>query len=398
MATATTPIWAQGEDFYVPHFQVKVAGRDLGADVIWDVMQVSYQDRDGDLDSVTLTVNNWDAKLMKPKYYPSSTSQNDGVFDPGQNFQVIMGYQGKTKNDRVMMSGEITAISPSFSESGSLTLSVVAQSSLAKYKKKQHTWSWNDKSPGVPSPEGWRDSEVVKQICESDVTDNKPGLGVIFDGDPSYADHETPQPYIAMNNQYDILFLLERARRNSYALFISGVDPSTGKDILSFRPSEQIRKVSYELAWGTSLIDFRPTLSTSNQVGKVTVHARDRKTGDITASVLFKEIGINADLQKIADLIEGREEVITDKPVRSMGEAKDHARNTMRNQLNEMVKATGSTVGLPDLRAGCQVVIKNIGPVFGGTYFIEETTHTIGDAGYRTSFTAHRVSGDGATQ
>jgi phage protein D len=69
------------------------------------------------------------------------------------------------------------------------------------------------------------------------------------------------------------------------------------------------------------------------------------------------------------------------------------ARDILRNQLKEMVKASGSTVGLPDLRAGRKVIIKNLGQRFSGEYFVTQTTHKIGDGGYTTSFEARREKG-----
>jgi phage protein D len=56
----------------------------------------------------------------------------------------------------------------------------------------------------------------------------------------------------------------------------------------------------------------------------------------------------------------------------------------------EMVKASATCIGLPDLRAGQRVNIEGLGARFSGTYFVTETTHTIGDGGYTTKFNARR--------
>ena len=75
-------------------------------------------------------------------------------------------------------------------------------------------------------------------------------------------------------------------------------------------------------------------------------------------------------------------------------EAKQLAQAILKDRHKEMVKATGSTVGLPDLRAGRKVQIEGLGARFNGTYFITETTHTLNDSGYLTRFNARReVSG-----
>jgi phage protein D len=55
-----------------------------------------------------------------------------------------------------------------------------------------------------------------------------------------------------------------------------------------------------------------------------------------------------------------------------------------------MVKGTGSTVGLPDLRAGGVIELLGMGRRFSGTYFIVSTTHAIADGGYTTNFECRR--------
>jgi len=53
----------------------------------------------------------------------------------------------------------------------------------------------------------------------------------------------------------------------------------------------------------------------------------------------------------------------------------------------KMIQGKGKTLGLPDLRSGRKVRIKGLGR-FSGLYAVNTTTHTIGDSGYTTDFTA----------
>ena len=46
--------------FYVPQFEVKIAGANLPRDVLRDVIQLTYKDNIKEIDSFELTVNNWD--------------------------------------------------------------------------------------------------------------------------------------------------------------------------------------------------------------------------------------------------------------------------------------------------------------------------------------------------
>ena len=93
-------------------------------------------------------------------------------------------------------------------------------------------------------------------------------------------------PYVAQKNQYDIDFLLSQARKCGYVVFVLGRRPD-GKGMererrLYFGPSQSrmpgLRDVTFELKWGISLIDFKPTLTTANQIKSVTVNGWNRAT------------------------------------------------------------------------------------------------------------------------
>ena len=136
-----------------------------------------------------------------------------------------------------------------------------------------------------------------------------------------------------MNNRFDIVFLLERARRHGYSLFL-GIDPDTGKEFLNFKPAEALKPVTYELAWGTSLAEFKPTLTTALQVSQVTVRGWDRKAGkpiEGTFKLGDKGLAVNRDLDSVAQAVQGKQEVVTDIPVSSEKEAKDIAMAILSN-------------------------------------------------------------------
>jgi len=366
------------ENFYVPHFKVKLADRPLPENIVRDVLQVTYTDSVDEIDSFELTINNWDAELGRFKYEPPSQPEHANLFEPGKELKLRMGY---VKNLRLMLQGEITTLEPNFPESGGSTLSIRGLNVLHRFRKKQHTWAWYDK----------RDSDIAKEIGQQRESENRPGLHIEVRVGDQYTSLEEAEPFVFMNNQYDILFLLERARRHNYALYLD-VDGVTGDQFLHFGPSERLREVTYELEWGKTLVQFRPTLTTANQISQVTVRGWNRRTRrpiTATASLGSAGIEINRDQDAVAQAVQGRHEVITDRPIHTQREADALARNILRQQLQEMIKASGATVGLPDLRSGRRLHIKNLGPRFDGVYFITKTTHTIGD-GYRTTFDARR--------
>jgi phage protein D len=199
-----------------------------------------------------------------------------------------------------------------------------------------------------------------------------------------------------MNNQYPIVFLMERARRNGYDLFLArdpGAD-SSAPPYLYFGPSDRVADRTYRFERGKSLVSFKSTITTARQVRKVTVLGWDRRTKQpIRGEATLQDVrDLNADLHPFIEST-GREEVVTDQPVSSAAEAQQMAVRYLEQQVLEMVEATGVVPGLPDLRAGRVVEIAGFGSQLDGRWFVKETTHTINDSGYRTTFVARREQG-----
>ena len=369
------PIYREGENFYVPHFEVKIAGHFLPNDVLRDVSQVTYKDNVNEIDSFDLVVNNWDADRQTFKYEPTDTADLWDIFDPGKELELSMGYVG---NAPLMLKGQITTLEPNYPENGVPTINVRGLNVLHKFRSKQHTWSWEKK----------KDSDIAAEIGKQKVSDDKPGINFRVKTDPKSRAAEDDE-FVFMNNQFDIVFLLERARRHNYSVFL-------GKDaegeFLNFGPSDQPRQPEYELVWGKSLTSFRPTLTTANQVSKVTVKGWDRRTSKpISFTAEFpKDCKLNADQTAVARAVGASEEVITTPPVRTKQEAEKRAKDELCNFRRSLIKGSGGTVGLPKLRAGNNVKVDLGGSRFDGMYFVTATTHTIGTAGYRTNFEARR--------
>ncbi len=379
-------IYEQGETFYVPQFQVKIGGRDLPEQVIRDVLEVKYRDDVEKIDSFELRLNNWDAEQQTPKYEPPSSAERQNVFDPGgltdpvKKVEVRMGYLG---NLRLMLTGEITTIEPDFPASGGLTLSLRGLNVLHRFRAEQHSFAWEKKT----------DSEIAEDLGKRPVKKGKPGLGIKVRTEP--LDSEPEEPYVFMDNRYDIVFLLNRARRHGYEVVLR--EDEEGDEYLFFGPSESRGEppAPYLLEWGKSLISFRPTLTTAKQVSEVIVRGWDRRNnrkieGKATWQDLVPKGPERERMKVLAKAFGNRREIVTDRPVHTKGQAKAMAKDILRDRLKGMVKASGATVGLPDLRAGRRVQVVNLGPRFDGEYYVTKTTHTLGDGGYRTEFEARR--------
>jgi phage protein D len=389
--------------FYVPQFEIRIEGVGLPRNVLRDVVQVTYKDNIKEIDSIELTINNWDAATRRFKYVGDETaddlkgstrdSERFRLFDPcNKQLELWMGYAGDL---RMMLKGTFTTLEPSFTSGSAPTLAVRGLNALHQLRRKQYSHTWNDK----------RDSDIALDIAtlvDKDLGKNHKRFPMPIVVNDNAKAQEDVLPYVAQKNQYDIDFLLARALRLGYVVYLREADPTSTKAAerkphLYFGPSDGRvpgqRQVEFTLRWGASLTEFKPTLTTANQVKTVTVNGWDRakkKAITVKASLDDKELNVNTDLHELLKVCDPREELVVDKPVHSENEAKKLAQAILKDRQKEMVKAAGATVGLPDLRAGRKVKIEGLGARFNGTYFVTDTTHTLNDSGYVTHFNARR--------
>lgn len=387
--------------FYVPRFEIRIAGSGLPRDVLRDVISLTYRDDLRQIDSFELTVNNWDAATRDFKYVGAETTtmpeggddeaERQRLFDPcHKDVEVRMGYGDELT---LMLRGNFTTLEPRFPASGAPTLTVRGLNVLHRLRRKQYSTTWGDK----------RDSEIAENIAT--LVDRNLGgrrFPVPIEVNAEAKGREPPLPYVAQQNQYDIDFLLGRARERGYVVVMLEGDAQATRAIardrrLYFGPSQAnmpgLRAVTYELERGISLLDFTPTLTTANQVRSVTVNGWNRQTRRAireTVSLDDRRLNVNRDLHALLDRCDPREEWVVDEPVYTPAQARERAIAILMDRQKEMVKAQGSCIGLPDLRAGQRVRIGGMGARFSGTYFVTETTHTINDSGYLTRFSARR--------
>lgn len=384
--------------FYVPQFEVRIQGSPLPGEVVRDVISVSYVDSLDAIDQVQLTVNNWDEvtralKYLEPDAAPTVTASGADlyrVFTPcAGTVELKMGYLESLTR---MFRGEFTTLAPKFPASGPPTLTVSALDELHQYRDEPHTRSWEDKT----------DSEIALAV------------GREFDLDvcvsPRAQGEEETRPYVAQQNEYDVDFLLGLARRNGYELVVEHDEQG---QFLYFGPSSPDQQGCrgwvaapnapgppraeapplYELRWGATLIAIDPTLTTAHQVRSVTVNGWDRRRKRAISEkkdLDSREIRTNRDLHEALSRCSPRQDIVVDEPVHTVRQARQRALAILQDRQRQMVTATGTAIGLPELRAGRKVQITGLGRILSGTYLLTKTTHTIDDSGYRTAFEARR--------
>ena len=292
-----------------------------------------------------------------------------------------------------MLTGTVTTMEPNFQSNGAPTLTVRGLNVLHELRRKPYSYAWEKK----------KDSEIAEALAQmtDDETHNK-RFPLPVETDPAAKGKEPQLPYIAQQNQTDIDFLFSRARERGYVMFILEKETQKNGTVrprrLYFGPSHGgkgvvLRDVIYELEWGRSLLELKPTLTTANQVRSVTVRGWDRATKkpiEEKVDLDDPELNRNQDLHRLLKRCDPHEDIVVNDPVFTKDDAKKRARALLQDRQKVMVTATATTIGLPDLRAGQLVNIVGVGSRFSGTYFVTDTTHSIGDSGYTTQFTCRR--------
>jgi phage protein D len=375
--------------FYVPRFEIIVSGDGLPLTVLHDVVQLTYKDNVKEIDSFELVVNNWDEQERAFKYIGSERAedlsgnnkrtQRFKLFEPcSKRIELKLGYGDRLSR---MMFGNFTTMEPSFPPSGPPTLAVTGLNVLHSLRRKQYSYAWSRKTP----------AQIAHEIGRlRDGKEKRFPLPIKVDaGGPAF-DREIE--YIAQDNQYDVDFLLNLARRYGYEVFVQ--QTKDGEELF-FGPSQRRSSDEMlELRWGESLVEFRPTLTTANQLKSVTVRGWDRKKKEpITATIDvtdddFKKL--NPDLQRLITQCNPREERVVDLPVFTLEDAKAKARGMLLDRQRAFVKGTVRTIGNPALRAGRKIRITNIGSRLSGTYFVTESTHQMGSGNYVTELQVQR--------
>lgn len=397
---------SRASQFRVPRFEIAIDGVALEHRVLRDAVELTYHDKVDEIDGFELVVANWDTERRRFRYIgsedadsaaDSSRHQLETLFEPcSKKVLVKLGYADELEE---MMTGTFTTMEPTFSSGGPHTLAVRGLNQLHRMRRAKYDGQW----PHKPGALGVTDSEIAKSFeglvdpkWKSSGTDAR-RIPMPIEIDPNAKGQEPRIDFVTQKSEYDIDFLWRRARLRGYVVEVRTY-PGTDMEFLYFGPSTSKSPAPYRLTWGMGLTDLKITLTTANQVKKVTVHGWDRKKQKpIEESADWSDPKLqhlNPKLAEIVQRCDPREERVITRPVFTRDEAKKAARDILTGHAQEFVKAQGTVVGLPRLRAGSRVQLDGIGARLSGEYFVTDTTHTLNASGYITKFGARREDPD----
>jgi uncharacterized protein len=384
------PDFFANENFLVPGFQIKLEGLSADKGVLHDVQEVTFTDDMVQPSFFEIVLNDWDPLNKAVKY--SSPWNETGmmkklegggempVFEPGKKLSLAFGYS-LTKDAQAIIEAEIVSISASFPASGLPSVRIRAVDA---------DWRALQRIQIDKTFDGTAKS-IAEQLCAGNN---------YFTDFGEIADPGKPKEKFAVEGSlFDALSNLAKEYKLNLA-FLPKQEGATNKTITFSKLATGQDTPVAEFIWGRTLQSFTPVLSASAQVGKVVV-----RSGDPTAKGAKQKVDVEKtwddvpwvkdpfgpgglEMLKAASL--GKREIVKpDKPL-AQEDAELEALARLEEMASTLVTANGTSIGLPQLRAGKTIGVYGIGVRFEGVYRLTQTTHTLGGSGYATSFQARK--------
>lgn len=296
----------------------------------------------------------------------------------GMECTVEMGFaESGTKQ---VIKGYVTGVKPKRSEFSRKMFTVTGFDGLSKLTRGRKRRSW----------ENIKDSDIAAQIAQE------------CSLQPDVQDSGLVHPYVVQNNENNLNFLFERARRIGYEVKVEG-------EKLVFRKPREV-KADVTLRWdGTNVrekgglllqrMDFNT--STMNMPKKVVVRSYDPKSGQpIVASASTEDNDKMGGKKTAGDAAEfGNPDTtiqISDQPVASVEEAERLAKSILSQRAAEFLTGTGKCIGNGKIKCGAKVNIEDVGQDMQGEYYVTSAKHVLrvghGQGyGYWTEFSVSRT-------
>jgi phage protein D len=329
---------------------LKIGGSNASKDIMDSLISI-------EVDDSLLLPDMFSIRLRDPSFRWSG-SQDFGL---GKAIEISARGNGSTTR---LLSGEITAIEPEFSQAVGPTVLIRGYDQSHRLHRAKETKTYVQET----------DSDIAKKIARD--------CGLKAQVDSTREVHD----YVIQDNQTDMEFLQDRAQRIGYRLYVE-------EDTLYFRPTPETEPQIPVLEWGKSLLDFRARMTTAQQVTEVTVRGWDPKTkkeiiGRATAPQDTPQVGESRNggqAARRAFNIDSKEIVVNRAPA-TQGDADAMAQSVCDEIGNSFIQAEGVSTGNPEVKAGAIVELKGIGQRFSGRYRITRSVHRYIKGGYTTRF------------
>lgn len=288
------------------------------------------------------------------------------ILEFGRSFAVRMG-DGEAASQ--IFDGRIMALEARFPKTRAPELTVLAEDGLQDLRMRRRTRTFEDVS----------DADVFRQIAGDHSL--QPQIDV---SGPSYA-------VLAQVNQSDLAFLRERARAIDAEIWIDGRSLHAKQ-----RSSRETNTLT--LTYGQGLIEFSVCADlacqqTNFKVSGWDVSAKEAISHTATDAVLGSELNGDQSGSRILQqaLGERTQALVHTRPLTS-AEAQAVAEAQFRHEARRFVTGRALASGDGRIRAGTHVILRGIGELFEGEYYVSEVRHLFdGTGGYKCDFSVERA-------
>jgi phage protein D len=324
----------------ISQFHIKINGTDVSDELMRDVLELTVENSLHMPDVATLVLND-----------PRLHWVDDETLTPGKTLEVSATATAEGSQSKPVFDGEIVEIE---SDLGSSThhLSVRAFDRLHRLARGRFVRSFQNVT----------DSDLAKRIAGE--------MGLQADIDDTREVHA----YLFQNNQTNLEFLRERAAAVGFLLYVFGKK-------LCFKPVSEGRQ-TIELQWGATLSQFRPRLTTIEQVNSITTRGWDVKgrkeiSSEVKSGKGMPQIGQKKQGGELSQEAFNMDAafLVAGIPLHNQTGADQIAKAVANRHAERFVEAEGTCIGNPDIVAGASVKIAAIGNRFSGTYFVTSATH-----------------------
>lgn len=284
------------------------------------------------------------------------------MFKLGDEIKVMMGIDLTEE----MLTGEITALEPSFGFPS--FMEIRGYDRLHRLRFGTYKRSFKDV----------KDSDIVSSIVSE--------LGLTPDIEETAATHS----YLFQNNQTNYEFLIARAGRLDFEMFVQD-------KTFIFKSSGESSAPEITLEYKIDFEKFDAQLSALTEGSEVEVRGWDVKNKQEITSTAGEgaeksEMGGEETGFQLSETFGDSIVSVLHDPVVDSKEAEAVAKAKYNQALKRFITGQGECPGNPKIRAGKTVELKGIGKRFSGIYYITSSVHAIReDEGYVTNFKVKRV-------
>lgn len=292
-----------------------------------------------------------------------------GHFQIGAPVKITVPAAGAGQGD-VLIDGEVTALEAEYDALGSRAL-VRGYDGSHRLHRGRTTQSYRNV----------KDSDIARTVAQ------RVGLGA-----GTIDDSRTTHDQISQVNLSNWDFLGARASEIGFEVAVSEGKLHFRKPALSSAgPSEgDLRSNSpLQLVFGTDLLEFRPRVTSAEQVKQVNVRGWDPKRKEAlvgSAPAGTTSATLPATPAKMAHVFGDPTYASVDRPLSSQAEVDATAKAIAEQIGSAVAEAEGVARGNPKLRAGAAVSVALVADDFAGRYTLTHSRHIFDAHGYRTWF------------